>query len=43
VDITAGVNVELWRSLRIATGVVVPVTGPQPFDVEATVQVSWRF
>jgi hypothetical protein len=43
VDLTAGVNVELFDRARLAVGVVTPVTGPKPFDVEIMAQFRLRF
>jgi hypothetical protein len=43
VDLTAGVNVELFDQARLAVGVVTPVTGPKPFDVEVMAQFRLRF
>jgi hypothetical protein len=35
VDLTAGMNFVLCQRARLALGVVTPLTGPKPFDVEA--------
>jgi hypothetical protein len=35
VDLTAGTNFVFCRRARLAIGVVTPLTGPKPFDVEA--------
>jgi len=43
VNMTAGVNIEFYRQSVMAIGVVTPVTGPRPFDFEATVQFRIRF
>jgi hypothetical protein len=43
VDLTAGVNLEFARKTRLAIGVVAPVTGPKPFDVEVIAQFRCRF
>jgi hypothetical protein len=43
VDLTAGVNLEFMQRTRLAVGVVAPVTGPKPFDVEVVVQLRCRF
>jgi hypothetical protein len=43
VDLTAGVNLEMLQTKRLAFGVVVPTTGPRPFSVEALVQLRCSF
>jgi hypothetical protein len=43
VDFTFGGTFELWGRATVGLGLVVPVTGPKPFDVEAIAQVNWRF
>jgi hypothetical protein len=43
VDLTAGVNLELLQTKRLALGVVVPTTGPKPFAVEALLQLRCSF
>ena len=42
-DLTVGVNFELWQRMRLALGVVTPLTGPRPFDWEGVVELRWRF
>jgi hypothetical protein len=43
VDLTAGATFGLGNRSILALGVVTPVTGPKPFDVEALVQLNIRF
>jgi hypothetical protein len=43
VELTTGVNFELWQRMRLGLGVVTPLTGPRPFDWEGMVQLRWRF
>jgi hypothetical protein len=43
IDLTTGVNVDLFRRTRLGVGVVTPLTGPRPFDVEVVVQVRCGF
>jgi hypothetical protein len=43
VNLTAGANFEFFDRYRLAVGVVVPVVGPRPFDVEGVVQFRIRF
>jgi hypothetical protein len=40
VNITSGLNVRLGQSSNISMGAVVPVTGPRPFDIEATLLLN---
>jgi hypothetical protein len=43
VVLTAGSHFDLFDRARLSLGVATPVTGPRVFDVEALVQVNWRF
>jgi hypothetical protein len=43
VDLTLGITFELNHRSTFTLGVVTPVTGPKPFDIEALAQVNWRF
>jgi hypothetical protein len=43
VNFTLGATVELSGRTTLGLGVVVPVTGPKPFDIEGIAQVNWRF
>jgi hypothetical protein len=43
VDLTMATTFELCRRSNLSIGVVAPVTGPKPFDVEALVQLNWFF
>jgi hypothetical protein len=43
VDLTAGASVELHRGARLAVGLVAPVTGPRPFNVEGIAQLRLNF
>jgi hypothetical protein len=43
VDLTLGLTLEFNGRSTLGFGVVAPVTGPRPFDVEAVVQLNWRF
>lgn len=43
VDLTGGVNVDLFDRARLAVGVVAPVTGPRPFNVEVLAQLRLRY
>jgi hypothetical protein len=43
VDLTFGTTFGLGRASTLNLGVVTPVTGPKPFDIEAQVQFNYRF
>jgi hypothetical protein len=43
VSFTAGVTFGIGRSTTVALAVVVPVTGPRPFDIEGQFQLNWYF
>jgi hypothetical protein len=43
VDLTTGVTFEFNRRSTLAMGIVTPVTGPKPYDLEVMVQLNWRF
>lgn len=43
VDLTFGTTLGIGQRSTLALGVVTPVTGPKPFDVEALVQFNYRF
>jgi hypothetical protein len=43
VDLTFGATFEFLNHATLGTGVLVPVTGPKPFDVEAIAQLDYRF
>jgi hypothetical protein len=43
VDLTMATTFELGRRSNLSVGIVTPVTGPKPFDVEALVQFNWFF
>ncbi len=43
VDLTTGVTFELNHRSTFTVGIVTPVTGPKPFDIEVLAQVNWRF
>jgi hypothetical protein len=43
VDFTFGSTFEFASRATLGVGVVVPVTGPKPFDVEALAQLNYRF
>ena len=43
VVLTGGVHVGLFRNGTLSLGIAVPVTGPQPFHIEAFTQLNWRF
>ncbi len=43
IDLTTGVTVELKHRATLALGVVTPVTGPKPFDVEVLLQFNIFF
>jgi hypothetical protein len=43
VSITTGVTFGLGKRSSLGLGVVVPVTGPKPYDWEAQAQLNWRF
>jgi hypothetical protein len=43
VDLTTGCHLELGKRAQVAVGVVTPVTGPKPFDIEVLAQFSFRF
>jgi hypothetical protein len=41
--LTAGVHIGLFGRSMLTIGVVTPVTGPRPFDVEAVAQFNYQF
>jgi hypothetical protein len=43
VVLTAGSHFEIGRDATLSVGVAAPVTGPRAFDVEALVQLNYRF
>lgn len=43
VNLTTGITFELNHRSTFTFGVVVPVTGPKPYDIEALAQVNWSF
>lgn len=43
VVLTAGCSFNLHQRSTLTVGVATPVTGPQPFDLEAIVQLNFRF
>jgi hypothetical protein len=43
VDLTMATTFELGQRSNLSVGIVTPVTGPKPFDVEALVQLNWFF
>ena len=43
VDLTMATTFELGQRSNLSVGIVTPVTGPKPFDVEALVQFNWLF
>ena len=43
VNLTAGVNLMFLGKTRLGLGVVAPVTGPRPFDVEVVAQLRCSF
>jgi hypothetical protein len=43
VDCTVGGTFEFANSATLGFGIVVPFTGPRPFDVEALAQLNYRF
>jgi len=43
VVLTYGVHLGLCRGVQLTFGVATPVTGPQPYDLEAFAQLNWRF
>ncbi len=43
VDITSGLNVGIRERSVLTMGAVVPVTGPRPFSIEATVLLNYYF
>jgi hypothetical protein len=43
VDLTMATTFELGRRSSLSLGIVTPVTGPKPFDVEALAQFNWFF
>jgi hypothetical protein len=42
-DLTMATTLELGRRSSLSIGLVTPVTGPKPFDLEALVQLNWFF
>jgi hypothetical protein len=43
IDLTFGATFEFASRATLGAGLVVPVTGPKPFDVEALAQLNYRF
>ena len=43
VDMTFATTFELGESARLSLGVVTPLSGPKPFDIEVQVQFGWQF
>jgi hypothetical protein len=43
VVLTEGVEVGFGAGASVNLGVAVPVTGPRPFDVEAILQLNFRY
>jgi hypothetical protein len=43
VDLTVGTTLEFGRRTTLGLGLVVPVTGPKPFDLELLAQLNYRF
>jgi hypothetical protein len=43
VNLTMATTIELGCRSNLSVGIVTPVTGPKPFDVEALVQFNWFF
>jgi hypothetical protein len=43
VDLTVGTTLEFATRTTLGLGLVVPVTGPRPFDVELLAQLNYRF
>jgi hypothetical protein len=43
VNLTMATTIELGCRSNLSVGVVTPVTGPKPFDIEALVQFNWFF
>ena len=43
VDLTMATTFGLGQRSSLSVGIVTPVTGPKPFDVEALVQFNWYF
>ncbi len=42
-DLTNGVHWGLGQHSWLTTAIVVPLTGPKPYDFEAVAQLNWRF
>ena len=43
VELTMGTTFELFRRSTLAVGIVTPVTGPKPYDLEVLAQLNLRF
>jgi hypothetical protein len=43
VDVTLGTTLEFGNRATVGAGLVFPLTGPKPFDMEALVQLNYRF
>ena len=43
VDLAVGATLEFGRRTTLGVGLVVPVTGPKPFDLELLAQLNYRF
>jgi hypothetical protein len=43
VVLTGGVHLGVFRNGTLSVGAATPVTGPRPFNIEAFVQLNWRY
>ncbi len=43
VNLTTGITFEINHRSTFTFGIVTPVTGPKPFDIEVLAQVNWSF
>jgi hypothetical protein len=43
VNLTSGITFEINHRSTFTFGIVTPVTGPKPFDIEVLAQVNWSF
>jgi hypothetical protein len=43
VSLTGGVHLGLFRNSSLSLGMVAPISGPRPFNIEGFAQFNWRF
>jgi hypothetical protein len=43
IDLTLGVNIEIFRQGTLGLAYIQPLSGPRPFDYEVMAQLNWRY